>query len=641
MSALDGWQGDDAFFGPVRIDKDERSDRVAPHRFVHGSFEGTDTRFAVWLPEHYEERLVQYLQGGMGGNEHQGANLNGPQIAFGRGAVYVESNQGHIGNDLSGIKGDMTILTWRASRQAALFAKSLAEEHYGAAPRRSYLVGGSGGGLRGIECLERCPDVWDGAVPFIINRNGLVTYNWSVLCWATLVLGEARAGIVDATDAGGSGDPFAHLDEEQRDALSTLYDAGFCRGAEAQIEPSPLWVLGLDIVGRADGGFFDEFWKVPGYAGSDGSPVVDRLVFEGEGTVRALRTAGELRGIDADDLLSNVVGQRADAMVLGAVLDGVAEPARLLGATLRVSSPDGPEREMRCTGLLGDAVTAILDPIGFRGVKPGDRVTFDNRDLIAFAHHHRHLVGDVYPEMRRFVRDGVPVHPQRPIPFAALPVPSGRFAGKMILIQHAADKECWPSCARAYAASVHDQLGDRVNDQFRLWWHENAAHLVPNLKAGRTRLVEYGGVFAQALFDLTAWVEEGTPPPASTSHSFTSDNALVLAPTARDRGGIQPVVRATVNGAARADVGVDESFVLSGTADLPEAAGSVVGVAWDLDGRGDFAVATAAASDELEHSYDAPGTYFATLRVTTHRDGDATDRLRAITNLARVRIVVS
>ena len=40
------------------------------------------------------------------------------------------------------------------------------------------------------------------------------------------------------------------------------------------------------------------------------------------------------------------------------------------------------------------------------------------------------------------------------------------------------------------------------------------------------------------------------------------------------------------------------------------------------------------------HTYDKPGVYFATARVTSHRQGDlnATDRL--VRNLASARIVV-
>ena len=650
LGGLVGWTSDDEFFGPAYFDADEQRVRpAAPHRYLHGGFEGTDTRFAICLPEAgFRDRVLLFLQGGMGGNEHQGMLLNGPAIAFENGAVYAESNQGHIGNDMSGLRGDNSILTWRASRQTALLAKRVAEEVYGRPVAFSYVYGGSGGGLRAIECLERCPDVWDGAVPFIINRNGLLTYNWSLLCWATQVLGDAVTLVVDATDAGGSGDPFAALDATQRDALATLYRGGFCRGAEAQIEPSPLWVMGLQLVERADPTFFSQFWEQAGYAGADRDPLVDRMLIEGEGTVAAVRTAAELAeaGGATDDLNAAVLGRAPAAMSYGIVLDGVSRPERLLGATLRFTSGAAAGRAVRCTGTVGETLTAMLDPVGFRDVAPGDSVAFDNRDLVAFSFHHRHLVSDVYPEMRQFVVDGRPIHPQRPIPFGMLPVPTGRFEGRMILIQHGSDKECWPSCARAYESSVRAARGGAADDVFRIWWLEHAAHLQPTTADGRQRVIQYGGEFAQAVRDLIAWVEDRAAPPPNTNASFSADNALQLPPTAQERGGIQPVVRLTANDNDHIEVAAGDTVALRVTATVPPAAGAVVDVAFDLDGTGTFSSTVdvvPAPSVDVSATWTAPaesGTYVLAVKVASQRDGDRAARLRWVTNLARLRVTV-
>src|SRR6201995_3251648 len=91
LEALTGWRSDDAFFGPARLDADERRERTAPHRYIHGFFEGTDTRLAVYFPDAYQGRLVQFLQGGRGGSEFGGAANVG--IVFESGAAYCESNQ--------------------------------------------------------------------------------------------------------------------------------------------------------------------------------------------------------------------------------------------------------------------------------------------------------------------------------------------------------------------------------------------------------------------------------------------------------------------------------------------------------------------------------------------------------------------
>lgn len=40
------------------------------------------------------------------------------------------------------------------------------------------------------------------------------------------------------------------------------------------------------------------------------------------------------------------------------------------------------------------------------------------------------------------------------------------------------------------------------------------------------------------------------------------------------------------------------------------------------------------------HCFEKPGTYFPTLRVTSHRQGDPTAVYARLPNLARVRVVV-
>ena len=52
MSDIDisGYQVTDDFFGAPFIDKDEVLEEPTKHRYVHGGFEGTDTRFAFRYP---------------------------------------------------------------------------------------------------------------------------------------------------------------------------------------------------------------------------------------------------------------------------------------------------------------------------------------------------------------------------------------------------------------------------------------------------------------------------------------------------------------------------------------------------------------------------------------------------------------
>lgn len=113
------WTPIDEFFGPACIDIDEWRDKPEPHRYVHGGFADTDTRFSCDFPpkERYRGRFIQYLQRGSGGNEDNLSGtpehlLNGWEL----GGYMVESNQGHIGADMSYLeKGGPTIGARRAN----------------------------------------------------------------------------------------------------------------------------------------------------------------------------------------------------------------------------------------------------------------------------------------------------------------------------------------------------------------------------------------------------------------------------------------------------------------------------------------------------------------------------------------------
>ena len=103
----------------------------------------------------------------------------------------------------------------------------------------------------------------------------------------------------------------------------------------------------------------------------------------------------------------------------------------------------------------------------------------------------------------QFVVDGKPVYPQRPpFPMAELRSTtragdhSGRFAGKMIVVQNTSDDYAWPHAGHMYGLLVRDALGDSFDDQFRLWYNDHAAHLPAPPTS--TRLVNYRGSVEQA-----------------------------------------------------------------------------------------------------------------------------------------------
>jgi hypothetical protein len=188
-------------------------------------------------------------------------------------------------------------------------------------------------------------------------------------------------------------------------------------------------------------------------------------------------------------------------------------------------------------------------------------------------------------------------------------------------------------------------------EKFRLQWTQNAEHIPPtylpnsSLRATSTWLIDYFPIIEQGLADLIQWVEEGVAPP-STAFEWV-DGQVQLPATASERGGVQPVVRVTANGGLRAEVKVGEAVQLEVTAEVPPNAGTIVSAAWDFDGWGSFPfrhdVDGSQTSVQLSttHSYDSPGTYFATALVHSNREGKVDAEFRRLPNLASARIVVS
>ena len=105
---------------------------------------------------------------------------------------------------------------------------------------------------------------------------------------------------------------------------------------------------------------------------------------------------------------------------------------------------------------------------------------------------------------------------------------------------------------------------------------------------------------------------------------------------------------ATANGASRADAAVGAPVTLAVEAEVPAGTGTVIAVQWDFDGTGAFPWPDEAVdgtqsriSSSVTHAYDAPGTYFPAVRVTSHREGDTSATSRRVENLGRCRVVVT
>ncbi|MFI6377121.1 PKD domain-containing protein [Streptomyces sp. NPDC050546] len=656
----------DEDFREPYVDVDEWRDTPVRHRYVHGGFADNGTRFSVYFPpdDAYQGRFFQHITP-VPGSENQAQSARGQEdrisFAVASGAYLLETNGG--GPD----PGDLTIAGFRANAAAARHSRVIAQRFHGPHRVHGYAYGGSGGGYRTIAGAENTDDVWDGVVPYVIGSPMAMPNVFTVRMHAQRVLRHRLDRIVDALEPGGTGDPYEGLDAEEGAALAEVTAMGF---------PPRAWfghrTMGMHAftalyggMRLVDPGYFDDFWTLPGYLGADPGASVHRDRLRHGSGISALITAREaarlgLGAPQAADVPGGVDhafrGPGADEDSVVALRLAVPAPRDAQGAELTVRTGQAEGRSLVLREVRGDL--AVLDerndPATIAALCAGDVVDVDNGTFLAAQTYHRHQVPpEGFPVWDRF-RDeaGKPVPPQRPQLLGPLfslgaggSVQTGRFAGKMIVVACLLDREAFPWQADWYRSAVRQHLGDATDEHFRLWYVDNALHGDNAPQEDPTRSVSYLGVLHQALRDLSAWVEQGTPPAASTD-CVIDDGQVVVPSSAAARRGLQPVVRLTVDGADRADVRPGEQVTLSALAEVPPGAGQVVAVQWDLDGDGTFPVTEDAAPAgrvrvERRHAFSAPGTHFVTVRVRSERDGDASALFTGVDNIARVRVVVA
>jgi hypothetical protein len=664
----------DPTFGAPFVDVDEWRDEPVRHRYVHGGFEGTDTKFSFYFPppERYEGRFFQPVLP-MSGIEFAATigvlyGIAGSiEFAVDSGAYLVESNLGRP-NPFPG--PDWALPGYRASAAVARHGRVLAQEMYGDHRPYGYIFGGSGGSLKTLAGFEGAPDVWDGAVPFVMGIPQSMPNTFSSQALAMRVLGDKFGQIVDATEPGGSGDIYAGLTVEEREVLAEVTRLGFpprswfdvARLAQGY---TGVWAVLADTVQRLDPQYFEDFWTVPGYLGHDAPQSLLDARVQHKTTVTEVIFGEQARSMG---LPLPMAMPRGTVTELPAALR-VAEPVEgsALGAKIEVLSGRAAGHTMYLTGTRDDIVIVGMGELHFEElaeIAVGDEVLIDNSVYLAFQTIHRHQVDPDFEPWQQFTEGGRPIYPQRPRRMGPIMArqgsgvsQSGRFAGKMIVVQALMDEAAYPWQALWYRKKVEAQLGAQLDDQYRLWFVEHAMHTggaepvvglgMPDVVPSRkTRIVSYLGVLQQALRDVAAWVELGIAPPASTAYRYV-DGQVHVPDTAAERRGPQAVVRATANGGERADVAVGDEVRFVAEVDVPVGAGGIVGVEWDFDGTGEFAVheehldpAMATFTSVVTHAFTAPGTYFPAVRVTNQRSVDAGTPHCRIFNLGRVRVVV-
>jgi hypothetical protein len=670
----------DPVFEKLYIDLDEWRDQPVRHRYVHGGFEGTATRFSFYFPptELYEGRFFQYITP-FPDNENLSQNATGEEDRIGfsiaSGAYFVETNGGgRVDFTQPGFNNDPTIGAYRANAASAQYSRQIAMQMYGGGRPYGYAFGGSGGAYRTVGGFENTTGVWDGVVPYVLGSPVAIPNVFAVRMHAMRILMDKFPQIIEALEPGGSGDMYAGLNAEEKAALQEVTQMGF--PPKAWFGYKTMGIHGFLVlyqgVVMADNRYFTEdYWNKPGYLGANPPESLQKARIQQTSKIKASIQNGLAVDLGLAELISEAergsvdlawksMGGADGGMPAAFQLDDVMPDVGFMGGDLLIKSGDATGMTLQLTKVDGDkvALSPTNPPAVLVKIKPGDEVQVDNSNFLAVQTYHRHQdPGDQYPVWNQF-RDenGKPVFPQRPMLLgplftmnAAGSLPTGKFTGKMILLGSLLDREAFPWQCDWYRARVEEHLGDRADDHFRLWYTEHALH---GDQAGQledpTRVVSYLGVLHQALRDLSAWVEKGIEPPASTTYQII-DGQVVIPPSAAGRKGIQPVVRLAANGGEIAVVAVGEPVEFEGTIQLPPQTGKVAYAEFDLDGSGSFTKnvelepgtdADPAVRVKLVHHFERPGTYFVVLRAAANRSGDPKDAFVLIRNLARVRVIV-
>lgn len=662
----------DTLFRAPFIDIDEWRSTPVRHRYVHGGFNNTKTRFSLYFPEksQYQGRFFQYITP-FPDNEFlsQGATGEDDKIGFSisSGAYFIETNGGGAVDFANPMSNDPTIGAFRANAAVAQFSKIVASTIFGTHRTYGYAFGGSGGAYRTIGSIENTEGVWDGVVPYVLGSPMAIPNVFSMRMNAMRILHDKLPQIIDALDAGGSGDMYAGLNEEEKEALREATKLGF---------PPQSW-FGYKTMGihgfialyqgmrMADAKFFDDFWKVKGYLGANPTESLLKARLQKVSKIKANITTDESiklglkepetaghRG--SADLAWKSMGGVEGQMPVAFQIEDILPDVNFMGGDLVIKTGAAAGKTIQLATISGDKIVfGPVDVSVLAKIKVGDEVFVDNSNFLAVQTYHRHQVpGKEYKAWDQF-RDseGKPIYPQRPMLLgplftrgAAGVLPTGKFKGKMILLCSLWDREAFAWQGDFYREKVKANLVDKTDDNFRLWYTDQALHGDLSKQEDPTRTVSYLGVLQQALRDLSAWVEKGVVPPANTSYKIEGGQVIVPL-TATERKGIQPTVNVKINGKERADVSKGKSVTFTATIETPPNTGSIISAEWDFEGTGTFpAVEKLKTGNQVTikktHTFSKPGTYFPTLRVASQREGDSSTPFARIQNLARVRVVV-
>ncbi len=667
---------EDTQFKNPFVDVDKVITKPVKCRYVHGGFDD-GTRFSFYFPidkKDYTGRFFQYItpfpDSETSAQNYYAASPIGFSISH--GAYFVETNEGGaIDFANPSTRKEASIGAYRANAACAQFSRHIAQLIYGGERPYGYCYGGSGGAYRTTGSMESTEGVWDGAVPFVLGSPQAIPNVFAARMYALRMLRDKMDDIVDALEPGGSGDPYATLTTEQRQVLHEVSSMGFPLKSWygwKYMDAHGFLVLYRSVVAMDQKYFREDFWNKPGYFGYDNPPSLQRDHIQAKAVVKRIigQTEAEQLGLvaplseadrgSADRAWASMGSEIKEKPVAYEIDQKVDMPT--LGGELMMLSGKGKGQQLQITGAKGCYVTlaAVNQPQLLPLLNVGDSVQVDNSDWLAVETYYRHQVPtkDYYVWNRFRGYNDQPIYPQRPMLLgpmftrgAAGCLPTGKIHGKMILCCSVWDREAFAWQGDWYRKHVTEFLGNATDDNFRLWYTDHATH---GDEDDPTEVVDYTTTLYQALLDVSDWVEKGIAP-SHTSTYEVEDGQVILGVDGKQRGGIQPVPYATINGKERADVKPGEQVTIHVTVDVPKGTGKVVRAVWCLDGSKEFTLPVdmgqakySADGERVEFdqtvNYDKTGTYFPTVKVYSERKGDSQTPYTCIANLGKVRVVV-
>ena len=681
--------GDAAFTEPY-VDVDEWRDQPVRHHYIHGGFKSNGTRFSFYFPEKedYEGRFFQYITP-MPDNEYIVQNLpmneyNSIAFSIENGAYFIETNEGGAVDLTNPQAGDATIGAYRANAASAMFSRLVAKELYNCDRPYGYCFGGSGGAYRTAGSIESTQGVWDGAVPYVMGSPYAIPNVFAVRMHAMRVLDKKLPQIIDAMEPGGSGDPYAGLNEEETQVLKEATAMGFPLKSWYGYKDMGIhgFIVLYPTVVMMDQAYFNEdFWNKPGYYGHDHpesfegyriqQPTrIKRFVYTDEAVkVGLIAPVSEADRGSADKSWAVAGGEGGKPVAVE--LTDPLEKVQFLGGDLVATSGEenGVAFQLSTINTTMAAFGPTVSDANLAKLKVDDEVRIDNSNFLAVQTIYRHQVPDGHLAGWQLFEDanGKPIYPQRPMQLgpiftrgAAGTLPTGNIHGKVILCCSIMDREAFAWQGDWYRQQVGKSIGYWADQNMRLWYTDNALHGDQEDQLDdKTHAVPYNGVLQQALLDLSQWVEKGIEPAQSTNYKI--ENAQVVIPeTANERKGIQPVIKTTITGddkkgvvsheGKRIEVKRGATVEIRAVAEVPAGQGQVMLAQVSYDGKEyteQIDLSNAKYSDDgskveftIRHQFKVKGTYFPTVRVASQRKVNISSPFARIYNLDRVRVVV-